>query len=67
VMCSAHMLPQRAERRRRIYRRILDQGCSLHMVVEKLVVASLADVERVEELLRISQLATRAPPISSPR
>src|ERR1700751_3339587 len=34
VMCSHHMLPQRPERRRRIYQRLLEHGCSLHMVIE---------------------------------
>lgn len=61
VMCSVHMLPERPERRRRIYRRVLDQGCSLHMVIEGLVVASADDVERVEELLILNRLAARLP------
>ena len=59
VMCSVHMLPQRPERRRRIYQRVLKQACSLHMVIEGFVVASPADVERVEELLRLNSLAPR--------
>jgi sporadic carbohydrate cluster protein (TIGR04323 family) len=59
VMCSHHMLPQRPERRRRIYQLVLEQGCSLHMVIEGLVVASPADVERVEELLLLDRLAPR--------
>jgi sporadic carbohydrate cluster protein (TIGR04323 family) len=51
VMCSMHMLPARPERRWEIYRRVLAQGCELHMVIEGRVIASTQDAERVEELL----------------
>lgn len=61
VMCSMHMLPRRAERRTRICRRVLDQGCSLHFVIEDFVMATSADLARFEELLIIDQLAGQAP------
>jgi sporadic carbohydrate cluster protein (TIGR04323 family) len=61
VMCSMHMLPLRSARRRQIYGRVLEQGGSLHMVIEGLIIASTADVERVEELLLLHQLAPRLP------
>ena len=61
VMCSMHMLPQRAERRRRICRRVLEQDCSLHLVVEDFVVAAPPDIEKLEELLIIDRLASQAP------
>jgi sporadic carbohydrate cluster protein (TIGR04323 family) len=61
VMCSFHMLPQRAGRRREIYDRVLSQGCSLHFVFEDLVVQRPADVEKLEELITLSQIAARAP------
>lgn len=61
VMLSMHMLPHRPERRRQIYRRILDQGCSLHIVLEGIVVENAADVERLEELLTLASLVAEAP------
>ena len=61
VMCSMHMLPQRAERRRKIYNRVLEQGCTLHILLEGLVIARAEDVERAEELWLLNQLAARVP------
>lgn len=61
VMCSFHMLPQRAERRREIYEHVLAQSCSLHFVFEDLVVGGGEDVEKLEELITLSQIASRAP------
>lgn len=61
VMCSMFMLPQRAERRRRLCQRVFEQGCSLHLVVEDLVVAAPRDVDKLEELLVIDRLAAEAP------
>jgi sporadic carbohydrate cluster protein (TIGR04323 family) len=61
VMCSMHMLPQRAERRRQIYEHILRQGCSLHIVLEGMVISGPQDVERLEELLQLNQIAARLP------
>ncbi len=61
VMFSMHMLPHRPERRRKIYRRILDQGCSLHIVWEGIVVEKIADTEKLEELLLLASLVARAP------
>src|SRR5688572_25509120 len=49
VMCSMHMLPQRAERRRRACLRVIEQGCALHLVVEDFVVATPQDVDSLEE------------------
>jgi sporadic carbohydrate cluster protein (TIGR04323 family) len=56
-----HMLPQRAERRRQIYEHILKQGCSLHIVVEGIVISGPQDVEKVEELLQLNQIAAHLP------
>ncbi len=61
VMCSMYMLPQRAERRRRLCERVFDQGCAIHLVVEDMVVAGAQDVEKLEELLVIDRLAAQAP------
>lgn len=61
VMYSMHMLPQRQERRRTIYESILKQGCSLHVVLEGIVVADANDVEKLEELIQLNQIAARLP------
>jgi len=61
LMCSMFMLPERAGRRREILERVLDQGCSAHLVVEDFVVGSRSDVDRLEELLTIDRLAAQAP------
>ena len=59
LMCSMHMLPERPERRRRVVECILDQGATLHFVLEDIVVAGRGDLGRVEELLSLSRLASR--------
>jgi len=51
LMCSMYMLPQRTERRARIYRKILEQGAELHFVMEDVVVRGMADTAVVEEVL----------------
>ena len=61
VMCSMFMLPQRPERRRTIFQRVFDQACAVHLVLEDFVVASLADVDKLEQLLVIDSLAAQAP------
>jgi sporadic carbohydrate cluster protein (TIGR04323 family) len=61
VMCSMHMLPQRPERRRRICERALEQGCSLHLVIEGLVIARPGDIDAVEELLLLDGVVPRLP------
>lgn len=59
LMCSMHMLPQRIERRQHIYSRLLEQNCSLHLVLEDLVIAGASDIDKIEELIRFSQLASQ--------
>ena len=51
LMCSMYMLPQRAERRARIYAKILEQGADLHFVMEDVVVRRMEDTAAVEEVL----------------
>jgi sporadic carbohydrate cluster protein (TIGR04323 family) len=60
IMYSMRMLPQRADRRRGIYKKILDQGCSLHLVLEDLAVRSSKDIEKLEDLVLFDQLADRS-------
>lgn len=54
LMVSMFMLPQRATRRMNIYRRILDQGAELHLVLEDIVIRRMQDTEPVEEVLSAS-------------
>ena len=61
VLYSMHMLPQRAERRHQIYDRILQQDCSLHIVLESIVISGQQDVAKIEELLQLNQIAARLP------
>jgi sporadic carbohydrate cluster protein (TIGR04323 family) len=61
VMYSMHMLPQRSERRRKIFERVLEQGCSVHIVLESLVVSGAQDVDKIEELIQLNQIAARLP------
>jgi len=61
VMCSIHMLPQRDARRRELYRQVLDQGCALHFVIEDNAIASTRDIDRVEDVILLAQLAAKAP------
>ncbi len=58
---SMFMLPARPARRRKIYRCILEQGASLHFVLEDVVITKPADIEPVEEVLSISALLPQAP------
>jgi sporadic carbohydrate cluster protein (TIGR04323 family) len=58
ILFSLFMLPQRAERRRSIYDRVLGSGASLHAALEDLAVTSAADVARIEDILLLEPLTT---------
>jgi sporadic carbohydrate cluster protein (TIGR04323 family) len=60
VMCSMYMLPLRRERRRRICRSVLDQGGTLHFVIEGQAVRTDEDLARLEELLTFGEMARQA-------
>ncbi len=61
LMCSMYMLPQRAERRRKIYRRIFEQAAELHLVLEDIVLRNIADTEAIEEVLSAANLLPLCP------
>jgi sporadic carbohydrate cluster protein (TIGR04323 family) len=61
VMYSMHMLPQREERRRNLYKQILDQGCELHILLESVVLTNENDIEGLEELIQLNQIAAQLP------
>jgi sporadic carbohydrate cluster protein (TIGR04323 family) len=58
ILFSLFMLPQRAERRRAIYDRVLESGASLHAALEDLAIASADDIARVEDLLLLEPYTT---------
>ena len=61
LMCSMFMLPERAERRREIYRQVLDQGVDLRFALEDMIIARPADIEPVEEILSVYNALTHSP------
>lgn len=61
LMFSMFMLPARAERRRRLYERLIGQEQSLHLVLEGFVIREMADIEPVEQILSISRLLPFCP------
>jgi sporadic carbohydrate cluster protein (TIGR04323 family) len=58
---SMFMMPERARRRRKIYDAFLNQGASLHFVLEDVVVQNPSDIEPVEEILSIHNLLPTSP------
>lgn len=58
---SMFMMPKRAERRRRMFEAILNQGASLHFVLEDMVVHTRTDIEPIEEVLSIHNLLSASP------
>ena len=51
IVCfSMFTLPERRQDREVVYRRVIDLGRALHMAVERFVIRSPADVERVEDI-----------------
>ncbi|NUB05052.1 sporadic carbohydrate cluster protein (TIGR04323 family) [Azospirillum brasilense] len=63
IAYSLFMLPERRDRRREVYRRILDAGASLHTAVEGLVLAGEADIGRLEDIWSVQQALTHMAPV----
>jgi sporadic carbohydrate cluster protein (TIGR04323 family) len=61
LMVSMFMLPERRERRRALYDRVLAQGVDLRFVMEDMAIARPADIEPVEEILSIHHALTPPP------
>lgn len=61
LACSMFMLPERAERRRRVYNQFLKQGATLHLVLEDMVIRTPADIAPVEEILTVYHLLPHCP------
>lgn len=56
IVYSMFVLPAAAARRRSIYKRVLDAGCSLHAAVEGFVLENEGDVERWENVLLTAEI-----------
>jgi sporadic carbohydrate cluster protein (TIGR04323 family) len=63
VICySLFMLPQKAARRRQVYNRIFDAGCSLHGALEGMAVRGPDDVAMLEDIFMGDRFAATAMP-----
>jgi sporadic carbohydrate cluster protein (TIGR04323 family) len=60
-MFSMFMLPQRPQRRRAVFDRILAAGIELHFPLENLVIRQAADVEPIEAMLAAANLLRCCP------
>jgi sporadic carbohydrate cluster protein (TIGR04323 family) len=62
IVCyTLFMLPESAERRREIYRRILAAKATLHAAIEGQVLRVADDVGRLEDIWLVQQALARAP------
>lgn len=57
VLFSIFMLPESRERRQRIYEKILATGCSLHGALEDVAIRKPEDVQMIEDILSLNQIA----------
>lgn len=57
VLYSMRMLPLQKSRRNAIYNQIIAQKCSMHLVLEDMVIDSVDAINRVEELFAYEKLA----------
>jgi len=62
IAYSLFTLPRRAERRRKIYDRLLGAGATLHCAIENLALSNEADLQRAEDILVVDQLAAKTVP-----
>ncbi len=65
VMCSVSMLPNDPRIRKSIVTRILQQGCKLHFSFEQIVVSSLEELAKLEELVSLVALSTSQQSLTS--
>jgi sporadic carbohydrate cluster protein (TIGR04323 family) len=61
VAYSLFMLPERAERRQIVYRRVLDAGASLHFALESLSLTGGEGIGRLEDIWQVQQALALAP------
>ena len=63
ILYSQFMLPERPERRRAIYDRVLSEGKMLAGAVENLILRTPADVRRWEDIILTDRFAARVAPV----
>ena len=56
IAYSLFMMPQRGDRRLRVYRAVLEKNASLHFAVEGLKLETAEDVGRLEDIFTVRQL-----------
>lgn len=61
IIFSSFMLPQRKERRFRIYERILTNKCALHSALEEIVLNAEADIENFEDVIEVVYTLPQVP------
>jgi len=61
VMYSIFMLPMDREKRRRVYRRVLDEGATLHGAVENMVLGDESGISRIEDIWAVQQWLPACP------
>ncbi len=57
VLFSIFMLPESATSRKRIYETILSAGRSLHGALEDVSIKTQADIQPIEDILRLNKIA----------
>lgn len=57
VLFSIFMLPEKKERRERIYEAVLHAGSSLHGALEDVAIRTRADIQLVEDILMLNKIA----------
>lgn len=57
VLFSIFLLPEKAEKRRRIYDAVLGAGKSLHGALESIAIRTQADADKVEEILGVCKIS----------
>ncbi len=58
IVYSLFMLPRRPERRRRLWRRLVETGSVFHAALEELWVKHDDDIERVETIFRLQTVVS---------
>jgi len=59
VMYSIRMLPLNEKRRHTIYSDLIKQKCSMHFVLEDIILDTVETIHQVDELLMYEKLASR--------
>jgi sporadic carbohydrate cluster protein (TIGR04323 family) len=62
VMYSQFLLPSRKEDRMRLYQKVLEKGCTLHMAAEGIKVAANEDIQRLEDTCLVQEVISDQSP-----